>query len=374
MEFFFEGVKVPCEGELARRIDQAAQRLAARLRKLDVTTAGLSPYNTRYLTQYLRDLRPVLQMYAHVLAIGMSSSGHPARQSVFMDYGGGTGLLSLLAKEVGVGTVVYTDIYDVSCRDAALLGEAIGVKVDHFIEGDVESVENYMTQRELVCHIVACSDVLEHIYDLVAFFERLSRIVAEDGVMAFASNANGANPIVRRQLMARQRALERHDRPAEAGGKERDSRRAYINVRRDMVREHLPLLSPKQVDALARRTRGLIKEDIHRAVDIYAVDGKLPVLQARGSNTCDPLTGNWAEHLLSPRELRQVLSDARLQGQVLRGYYGSWAGAKAPLFPLVNRVISVLGPLGLHLAPFYTLVARRSALHRTDGVGPISCA
>lgn len=41
--------------------------------------------------------------------------------NVFVDYGAGTGIMSLLAREMGFGAVLYVDIYDVSCRDAELI-------------------------------------------------------------------------------------------------------------------------------------------------------------------------------------------------------------------------------------------------------------
>ncbi|NMA49966.1 MAG: hypothetical protein GX947_09445 [Tissierellia bacterium] len=70
----------------------------------------------------------------------------------------------------------------------------------------------------------------------------------------------------------------------------------------------LTQLAEEQIQILADKTIGLIEQDIKKSIDIYIQDGKLPkVDQKYPSNTCDPYTGNWAEHLLDFEQLLKIL-------------------------------------------------------------------
>ncbi|MBA7485996.1 hypothetical protein ES707_21548 [subsurface metagenome] len=58
----------------------------------------------------------------------------------FLDYGSGSGMLYLLAKQLGIGTVVYNDIYDVSCHDAKIIAKSIGNEADYYVQGNIDDV------------------------------------------------------------------------------------------------------------------------------------------------------------------------------------------------------------------------------------------
>lgn len=90
--------------------------------------------------------------------------------------------MSLLAAELGVGTVIYNDIYDVSCKDIEILSNALGLKPDHIVCGDVDDLVSYLQEKSISINVIVSYDVLEHIYDVdshlriwggcpVAFFE-----------------------------------------------------------------------------------------------------------------------------------------------------------------------------------------------------------
>ncbi len=69
------------------------------------------------------------------LAWSLAKSVTQIRKFVFLDYSGGLGMLSLLAKELGVGTVIYNDIYDVACRDSKLIAESVGNEANYYVQG-----------------------------------------------------------------------------------------------------------------------------------------------------------------------------------------------------------------------------------------------
>jgi hypothetical protein len=57
-----------------------------------------------------------------------------------VDYGGGLGLMSMLARRLGVGRVIYNDIYPASCRDAELIARQLGIPANDYVTGHIESV------------------------------------------------------------------------------------------------------------------------------------------------------------------------------------------------------------------------------------------
>jgi len=66
-----------------------------------------------------------------------------------VDYGGGSGLLSFLALEAGIGTVIYNDIYDVSCEDARKLGQALHLPLSRIVCGDVDELVSYLRKEKI---------------------------------------------------------------------------------------------------------------------------------------------------------------------------------------------------------------------------------
>ena len=77
------------------------------------------------------------------------------------------------------------------------------------------------------------------------------------------------------------------------------------------------------------------------------------------TNTCDPFTGNWAEHLMNPYQLLARIETHGFTGQVLAGYYHRYPKIWKHIFTRVlNLTISHAGSLGLRLAPHYVVYAR----------------
>ena len=78
------------------------------------------------------------------------------------------------------------------------------------------------------------------------------------------------------------------------------------------------------------------------------------------TNTCDPYTGNWAEHLMDLNHLREILLDEGFEASVLCGYYGSSNRSIRTLIAvLLNTVITLLGRKGLIFANFYMIYGRK---------------
>jgi hypothetical protein len=271
----------------------------------------------------------------------------------FCDYGAGSGVLGMLAQEAGVGTVVYNDIYDVSCRDAELVARQIGCRADWYVQGDVDDLIAFTNARGLELTAIGSYDVIEHIYDTVHFLARLPRLVSD--TVAMASGANPFNPITRWRLARIHEHFENEDRKPREGQKERDTTRSHHAIRREIIARTGVALSNEDLAQLALRTRGLRRDDIERAVGRFVETGQLP-RPSHPTNTCDPYTGNWQERLMNPFALAEALrlggcSDAR----VIAGYWGCRTSHpfRRSVKRAVNLAIRSAGPLGLVAAPFY---------------------
>lgn len=147
------------------------------------------------------------------------------------------------------------------------------------------------------------------------------------------------------------------DRQPQWGDKQRDTLRSFLSVRKEMIYSMAPDLSREDIESLAGRTRGMRRDDIMRAVSEFKRGGKLPDPPAHPSNTCDPYTGNWAEHLMDPFSLRSILRREGFAAEALPGYWDpcqrpKW---KAVMKSMTNMAISVLGEHGLCISPYYVL-------------------
>ena len=378
MEFLFKFAALPDDAALLGDLDAAAARLAGKLTRLDLDAAGVSDYIKRYARAHVAHLRQTLQRYTYLLAWALTGQDTPPADLAILDYGGGCGILSMLAKEAGLGTVVYTDIYDVSCRDARTLARAVGCEAEHYVEGDINTIIGFAQKNRLRCDAVVSYDVLEHIYDVEAFLRRLGALSSGRLTAVLASAANPVNPKVVRRLQAGHREREFNDRERTEGHKERDALRAYLSARKEIIAQHAPALSPEEVDRLASATRELIKADIEACVDAYVATGRIPRQPGHPTNTCDPYTGNWAEHLMDLDVLTRALAESGFRVRVLGGYHTDTEAAvigRRKRFERLfqNLLVSGLGRRGLRFAPFFTLYATRTApvldAERAGGTG-----
>ena len=131
-----------------------------------------------------------------------------------------------------------------------------------------------------------------------------------------------------------------------------------------MVSNHLAArgVSPEDVDVerLAAATRGQARWDIEHAVDRFADSGAYPSEPEHPTNTCDPYTGNWTEHLMNPHHLAGLLRSHGMSARVMPGYYGPSARRDIRMFgPVANAFIRAVGARSLPLAPYYVITARR---------------
>ncbi len=339
-------------------IDGAASKLAEKLLNIELGSIGLSEYNQRYLGNKIEILRGTLELYTYILSLAVAESHVSYKDFVFVDYGGGSGVLSLLAKELGIGTVIYLDIYDVSCADMRVLTDAVGIGPDCIICGDIEDLQTYVDEKQLLINAIASYDVIEHVYDIENFLQGCAALCTNCCRIVHASGANIRNPMIRKSLAKIHYRTEFLDRTHHWGRKERDSLKSYLSIRKDIIRDGAPELSDDDVDFLAERTRGLNERDVKSVLAEYLQHRRISYRPDHPTNTCDPLTGSWAERLLDMHLLESFLGKSVDEIHIYSGYYSyepRWF-LRVIKYSL-NIVISILGRNAISLAPFFVLCA-----------------
>lgn len=308
--------------EIVQHISLAKDRLHKKLVALDIRSLGITEYNQRYLGGKLKNIGGELDLYGYLLRLCLSNNSLPIQQSVFVDYGGGSGVLSLLAKELGIGNVIYVDIYDGSCNDVEILSNALGLPLDYIICGDIDDLISFVQDNQIIINLIASYDVLEHIYDVEDHFKKLASLQEHYFRLVYASGANIKNPRTVWSLKKKQVEAEYKNREKTWGHKERDSLRAYYDIRKEIIAQHsAELIDPDEIEKLARTTRGLMASDIIACVDEYLHQGYITYNNDHPTNTCDPYTGNWCEHLIKTEWLKDILKELGYSVEIMNGHY-----------------------------------------------------
>jgi hypothetical protein len=350
-----QGIK---KKQLFNQIESAQNYLFNKLIKLDLKSLNISDYNQRYLGSKISNLKSELQLYGRLLYLALNNSPISIENFVLIDYGGGSGLISFLASEMGIGTVIYNDIYDVSCSDVKILSQAIGLPLKHIVCGDIDKLVSFTHMHSISINAIVSYDVLEHIYDVEDYVKKLACISDKKFRIVYGSGANNANPRYVRSVKKIQIEAEYKNRDKKWGDKERDSLHAFLDIRKNMIAAYAPELDMKTVDQLALSTRGLIQRDIYKGIDEFRLQGKITYHMDHPTNTCDPYTGNWSEHLMDFKWLEQVFKKEGFSVKILPGLYGTYVSPlKKCIRVFLNAIIHLLGRGSLFLAPYFIVCA-----------------
>ena len=343
-------------------IETAIIRLYSKLKRLEIEELPISAYNKNYLKSYLGSYKFLMFQYQQMMVKAIQKLSKPIEKSVFIDYGGGCGMLSYLAKEVGFRNVIYNDLYEVSVNDAKIIAAKMEMAIDEFICGDVQEMVKYLEQVNIEVDLICSFDVLEHIYDLKQWFRSIVKIDHRFSLV-FTTAANPENPFITNRLMKLHRKVELKGILKDEGWKEIDLSTAYFEERKKIIANYNDELTSSAVEYLAKMTRGLRKEDILMLIDQYTNAGEINYEIDHPTNTCDPYTGNWAEHLINLKKLKIFLESLHLEVDFTNSYYGYSSNKllNAPKF-ILNFFIKILGKNHLFFSPTYTLEVQKTDL------------
>ncbi|WP_439130958.1 methyltransferase domain-containing protein [Polaribacter sp.] len=336
-------------------IDKAIHGLSKKIRLLDCEDLLISDYNKRYLKEYKDNLDFFMPLYKTLLKKVIQNLQKPISESSFVDYGGGCGILTFLAVELGFKRVIYNDIYEVSTEDVKVISSAIGLKVDDFITGDIEQFINTIKSNNIKIDHICSFDVLEHIYNLEDWFKKIKEIQRPFS-LCFMTSANSSNPYINYKLKKIHRQAEFMGSKRKKGWKERDSNLPFLKIREKIISENFKNINTEKINLLAKNTRGLFGEDILQEVAYQLKTSDFRSIEKHPTNTCDPLTGNWAEHIIDLKPLKNSIKDINTTVKFTNSFY-SYSNNKILNFPkkIINFGMQVLGKENLFLSPSYTL-------------------
>jgi hypothetical protein len=283
----------------------------------------------------------------------------PAEKSVFVDYGGGWGILSFLAKEAGFKTVIYNDINRKSTSDAEIISKEMGIFIDHFISGDSDDFVTRMEMINISPDLICGFDVVEHIYDLENWLLTMNRLSNPQYVLM--TGANPKNPIISCRLKKLHFISENQVCKNNIRCDETYLNASFLEERSNILKNACPQLNETEVMSLAHETRGLRKADIEQVAQDYLEKGETNYIMDHPTNTCDPYTGSWTERLLDLKNLTSFCESNNMEIEITNSNY-CYSGKKMldVVKYIVNQLIRVLGPHNLFFSPGITLSIKKA--------------
>lgn len=325
----------------SRALFAAAERLEARLHaSLPALTERLTRLETgpepagywgEWINRKMPNVLSYLQIYAYIIGQALPPD-RKLKDVRMLDYGGGWGMMSLLAKEAGVGHVTYLDRHTGIVEAVRVIAGTMGLGPDRFIAGDETALTGSFNS-------VVSSDVLEHVYNPDRVFAAIAA-VSEPG--AHVCHHTGANPMSAHQRITLAR-LHQAEEPA------------LRAIRAEIIAARIG-----RNDALAAATRGLDRHDLDRAIDRFVLTRKMPVPD-HPTNTCE-LSGYWLERLMDPYSVAEKMTRAGFVSTVKQSFWGpgrSSLPARA-LKHALNALSATSVAVGLRATFYYCVHGVRS--------------
>lgn len=334
---------LPQRDELSRRIQDESAKLYLLLEKLDIEKLKIADHCLYYLrASHLKRLFFSIQTSAHLLYRSIQKSGKNLKEIVLMDYGAGVGTLYMLAKMIGCRLVVYNDLLTEWKDTAYAISSAVNVHVDKYVVGDIEATVDELKNDGINCDIIISRNVIEHIYKLGSFYDAIFNY-NPSALVYSSTTANYYNPASNIKHVLWHNKWEK----------------VYQAQRKEIIRRLAPATTSEELIRLARDTRGLGGADL----ESYVVNPRLSSDSKKEvsvrTNTCDPFTGVWAEHLLKFSEYRELIGDGRYKISFAPGFWDThykkpW---KNLLGWILNPLIKAAGTAGIVLSPFIYVIA-----------------
>ena len=328
-------------------------RLFTKIKNLKVDDLAISDYNKIYFKKHIQSLEYSIELAWQVLELGYKNSDKPFGDIVVAEIGGGTGIISLMAKWIGIGKVIYSDTYAQSCKDFEVISTALGLKPDEIICGSIDELaKNHKNRIDLI----VTRDVVEHIYNPELFFKQ-SIENFKGAILVHNTSANIYN-IFKKKYFKKIQQLDEWEGNSKQF-KPGDSVESFYKMRLDFISKNFPNLYTSRREVLAAITRGKIFSDIKKDVENYLLTEKLPPIPTHPTNTCDPSNGNWTEHLLSFDNYESFVKEFNYKTEWQFAPYDEWRnkGLKRMALKILNFQIKYSGKLARFISPAIIMVS-----------------
>lgn len=330
---------------LSALINDKANLLYQQLVSFNVNETSIGEFGKYYFGNHHAGKRLIfsIESSAAIIYNSVTLLKKEPRDLTFMDYGAGLGTLFLLAGTIGFKKVYFNDYFPEWAGYARIICEKTGTHIDDYICGDVDDVIRYGKANNQAFDIIASRNVVEHIYDLRSFYNKLSQS-GSTTLCYSTTTANYHNIAMRLKHYWYHRKVER--------ARFRKQRETYI-------RQLVPDISPGNLKALVALTRGRAFGDFENAVHAYLNNQEVPPVPLLGTNTCDCHTGVWAENLLTRYDYQSIIQKAGFQFEYSAGFWDThyrFAFANY-LTRFFNWLVKVIGKKAYWLTPFVNIVA-----------------
>jgi len=330
--------------QLAVLINGHALDLYNKLLSLSVEKLGLPDHCLYYFrNSHFNRLFFSIETSAHLLYRSITIQNKPASSIVIMDYGAGVGTLYMLAKMIGCRKVIYNDFLEEWQFSAMKIAEAIDIRIDEYIVGDIDETLGVLRRKNVLCDIITSRNVIEHVYKLDYFYQSLI-LHQPQAVIYSSTTANFYNPASNIKHVLWHRKWEK----------------VYYLQRMDTIKAMGLGIPDNALASLAKKTRGLAGSDLINSIKDYAISKKLPNPEKLYTNTCEPATGVWAEHLLTFSQYRNNIRDENYSIIFLPGFWDThYVKAWKNIFArFMNRIINITGNRGIIFAPFIYVIVQ----------------
>jgi 2-polyprenyl-3-methyl-5-hydroxy-6-metoxy-1,4-benzoquinol methylase len=331
--------------EVARLINGKANLLYQKLLTLDIGNADIDEFGKHYFNNHHAGRRLIfsIKSSADIIYKAVKQYGRPINETSFMDYGAGLGTLFMLAGMVGFKKVYFNDYFPQWAGYAKLICTRLEIVIDDYISGDIETVITYGKDNHLQFDIIASRNVIEHIYNLTDFYNKLFR--ANLTTLCYATTtANYHNIAMRLKHYWHHYKVEKKE---------------YREQRRKYITELVPGISSSDLKQLVKITRGRAFSDFTDAVTAYTSKKKVAAVELLGTNTCDCKTGVWAEHLITRDKYARIITAAGFEFSYTAGFWDTNYKYKIVnlITSILNSIIKKAGASGYRLAPFVNITA-----------------
>lgn len=284
-----------------------------------------------------------IQNSAHIIYESVKKTDKEINEINIVDYGAGLGTLYLLGGLLNFKRVVYNDYLPDWKDTAERIANNLGITINNFVTGDIDSVLIYAAGEKFLLDIVASRNVIEHIYSLPFFYNEVYKHNPH-AVVYSTTSANFHNPAMWLKHYLLHKKIERTQ---------------YLPQRKLDIQKLWPGINEIQLSQLSILTRGKAGVDFITAINKYQnnqPNDKVPFLR---SNTCTADTGYWCEHLLTKKEYVQIITEAGFSASYTAGYWDTHYAnfIMNVLGKFLNKVIKITGKKAILFSPFVSIVA-----------------
>lgn len=331
--------------ETARLINEKANLLYNQLLQLDISILQIDDFGKYYFNNHHGGKRLFfsIESSAAIIYQSVKTINREIKDTSFIDYGAGLGTLFLLAGMVGFKKVYFNDYFPQWAGYAKIICQQLDIYIDDFISGDIDKVIEYGNKNSTTFDIVASRNVVEHIYSLRGFYDKIFKSGLTTVCYA-TTTANYHNPAMRLKHYFYHLKVEKN---------------IYRNQRQDAIIELMPAIRVQEVNKLVAITRGRAFADFTNTVETYLQKKEISTVEFLGSNTCDCKTGVWAENLITKENYFEIIHKSGFKATYTAGFWDThYKYAVVNLIAgLLNKVIKIAGKKGYWFSPFVNIVA-----------------